>query len=68
MVPPSATAQVPFVNPKTDPPAMPVLMMTKSSQASPLHMGFLLLPDFTAGPGQKSSCTYSNHLPNALDT
>ena len=41
MVPPSATAQVSFESPKTDPPVMPVL--TKCSQASSHHMAFLCL-------------------------
>lgn len=62
MISPSATAQAPSISSKIDPPAMPVfLTMTKSSQASPLHMSFPLLPDFSTGPGQKTSSTYSNH-------
>jgi len=59
---------VPVVGPEADPPAMTVFQsMTKFSQASPLHMGFLLLPDFSAGPGQKISSTCIHLLSYALD-
>lgn len=55
MVPTSAIAQARFVSPKATDPAMPLfLKMTKSSQASPLHMGLLHLPDFFARPVKSS--------------
>lgn len=33
-----------------------------------LHKGYLVLPDFSAGTGQKISSNYSHCLPNILDT
>lgn len=68
MVPPNAMAPAPQSESRDILTQHVSLRTVKSSHGSPPQKACLVLPDFSKGTLRKISSTYSDRLPNALDT